>query len=300
MLAWRLAISAILVPSLIGIFYLDALAGEAAPWLLVFVQLLSLRCVWELSELIRPRLPRLNLGIMMTCVGMIILGGWWPHFRPNPPNYLDLTPLALAMCLSVMLLCLTEARAFKVPGQSWERLGVQLLIVCFVGLLLTMTAQLRWVAGEKAGYLVLGSVVLCTKGADVGAYFAGKNFGRTKLAPVLSPGKTWEGVVGAFVGGALCSWLWLTYTTGWFIPGAQPSSTFIALMYGGILSLAGMAGDLCESLLKRDVGRKDSAALLPGFGGILDLVDSVLFAGPVALLAWKVLPLATWLPAEAP
>jgi phosphatidate cytidylyltransferase len=65
-------------------------------------------------------------------------------------------------------------------------------------------------------------------------------------------------------------------------------------LYGLILGAVGLIGDLCESLIKRDVGKKDSAILLPGFGGLLDLVDSVLYAGPVAYMLWKALPLATW------
>ncbi|SFI91370.1 phosphatidate cytidylyltransferase [Planctomicrobium piriforme] len=295
MLAWRVTISAILIPLLVLIFYLDARAGESSPWLLVLVTLLGLRAVWELTELLRPRIPQLNFPLMCLCVIAIMVGSWWPHLRPDPPELLDLTPLALALCFSVMLLCAVEARRFQAPGHSWENLGTETFIVCYIGLLLAMTAQLRWVAGEQAGYLVIGSLVLCTKGADVGAYFAGKRFGKRKLAPVLSPGKTWEGVVGAVLGAALCGWLWLTFAPGWFVPDAKACPWYYALLYGGVISLAGMVGDLCESLLKRDVGRKDSAALLPGFGGLLDLLDSVLYAGPVALLLWKVLPLATWM-----
>lgn len=295
MLAWRLAISAVLIPLLVGIFYLDAQFGEASPLLLILISLLAVRGVWELSELIRPRVPNLNSPVMMICVTAIIVGSWWPHFRPDPPEFLDLTPLALALCFSIMTLCVVEAKRFREPGHTWETLGVETFIVCFIGLLLATTAQLRWVAGADAGYLVIGSVVLCTKGADVGAYFAGKNLGRNKLAPILSPGKTWEGVGGAIVGAAICGWVWMTFATPFFLPGAVPCPWYLSMLYGGILSLAGMVGDLCESLLKRDVNRKDSAVLLPGFGGMLDLLDSVLFAGPVALLVWKILPLATWL-----
>jgi phosphatidate cytidylyltransferase len=65
--------------------------------------------------------------------------------------------------------------------------------------------------------------------------------------------------------------------------------------YGLIIGLVGLVGDLCESLIKRDVGRKDSAALMPGFGGLLDLLDSILYAGPVAYVLWRTLPLATGL-----
>ena len=115
------------------------------------------------------------------------------------------------------------------------------------------------------------------------------------MAPILSPKKTWEGAVGAMVGAALGGWLWLTFATPLLLPGAVPCAWSVSVLYGCIIGIAGMIGDVCESLLKRDVGRKDSAALFPGFGGLLDLLDSVLYAGPVALLLWKVLPLAPWL-----
>jgi phosphatidate cytidylyltransferase len=158
-----------------------------------------------------------------------------------------------------------------------------------------MTAQLRWVAGASAGYLAIGSVVLCAKGGDIGAYFFGRRFGRHKLAPLLSPAKTWEGAFGALVGSGLCGWLWLSLATPLFVQGALPPTWYWAVFYGALIGVVGMIGDLCESLIKRDVLRKDSSALFPGFGGLLDMLDSVLYAGPAALLLWKILPLATWL-----
>ena len=74
----------------------------------------------------------------------------------------------------------------------------------------------------------------------------------------------------------------------------MPCDIFWSLIYGAVIGVVGLVGDLAESLIKRDVGKKDSAILMPGFGGLLDLLDSVLYAGPVAVLLWKVLPLATW------
>jgi phosphatidate cytidylyltransferase len=91
--------------------------------------------------------------------------------------------------------------------------------------------------------------------------------------------------------------LWLQFATPLFAPrGAEwfaPAWGWSAF-YGLGLGVVGLIGDLCESLIKRDVGKKDSASLFPGFGGLLDLVDSVLYAGPVAYILWKALPLATW------
>lgn len=295
MLAWRVIISAILIPLLIGIFTLDAWIGEPAWCLLGLLGLLAMRSTWELTELMKERFPRIQPLVLYPGVGMIILGSWFPHLQAAPPTHLDLTPMALALCFAVMLLFMVEAARFREPGGSTETLAMETLILCYVGLLLAMTGQLRWVAGADAGYLVIGSLLMCAKGGDIGAYFVGKRWGRHKMAPILSPKKTWEGAAGAMLGAALGGWIWLTFATGFLMPGTTPCAWPVSVFYGCLIGIAGMVGDVCESLLKRDVGRKDSAALLPGFGGLLDLLDSVLYAGPVALLLWKVLPLATWM-----
>ena len=86
------------------------------------------------------------------------------------------------------------------------------------------------------------------------------------------------------------SWAWLQGAAPWLTK-AVPGPWYWAVLYGLVLGIVGLLGDLVESLLKRDVGQKDSAPLLPGFGGLLDLLDSVLFAGPVAYLLWLILPL---------
>ena len=181
-----------------------------------------------------------------------------------------------------------------------ETLGVELLIVSYIGVLLGVASQLRGVAGSDAGYLVIGSLLIVTKGGDIGAYFFGRLFGKRKLVPLLSPGKTWAGAVGALIGSAATAIAWLHYATPLFTPvGSERWASpdwLSAAVYGLILGVTGLVGDLCESLIKRDVGKKDSARLLPGFGGLLDLMDSVLYASPVAYVLWKALPLATWMP----
>ena len=179
-----------------------------------------------------------------------------------------------------------------------ETLGAELLIVSYIGVLLGVVAQLRWVAGADAGYLVMGSLLVVTKGGDIGAYFFGRLFGKRKMVPHLSPGKTWAGAVGALIGSAVSAVVWLQYATPQFTPRDSvkwiPPEWYYSACYGAILGVTGLIGDLCESLIKRDVGKKDSARLLPGFGGLLDLMDSVIYAGPVAYVLWKALPLVTW------
>ena len=122
-------------------------------------------------------------------------------------------------------------------------------------------------------------LLLIIWGADVGAFFAGHTFGKRKLAPEVSPGKTWEGVWGGFVLGAGVAW------GGALLIGLDPTRTVLI----GLLTVAvSIVGDLTESLLKRQAGAKDSGTLLPGHGGVLDRLDSLFAAAPVFLVAWLV------------
>lgn len=99
------------------------------------------------------------------------------------------------------------------------------------------------------------------------------------------------GGLGAVLGGIGGCWLWLLYGPRLFAAGSTwaPCPTWWILLFGVAMAIVGLIGDLAESLIKRDVGAKDAAALLPGFGGLLDLLDSILYSGPVALLLWKLL-----------
>ncbi|WP_437203702.1 phosphatidate cytidylyltransferase [Planctomicrobium sp. SH664] len=290
MLAWRLGLSALIIPLLFGIFYLDVKAGTKAYYLLGLAMLLAWRSTIELVDMFRGRFPRLQLPLLTLCVSVIVAAGWLIHWR-LPGTTFDLTPITVAFALSFLLICASEALRFRAPGGIVETLGASTFIIGYAGLLLALTAQLRWIAGPQTGYVALGSLLVCVKGGDIGAYTFGRLFGRKKMAPALSPGKTWEGGYGAVVVAALCSWLWFRFAAPYLIPGAQPGELTAILFYGALLGVIGALGDLCESLLKRDVGVKDSGKFLPGFGGLLDLLDSVLYGGPVALVLWKLLPL---------
>ena len=122
------------------------------------------------------------------------------------------------------------------------------------------------------------------------AYTFGRLWGKRKMVPLLSPGKTWMGGLGAIVGSCLGGWLWLTQGARLFSTPLQIDSLGNVLAYCGTMGVVGLIGDLCESLIKRDAQKKDSAQLLPGFGGLLDLLDSPLFAAPVALAWWYFQP----------
>lgn len=143
------------------------------------------------------------------------------------------------------------------------------------GLLVLVPAWLALARLHALGPQLLLFVILLVVAADVGAYFAGRQFGRNKLAPRVSPGKTWEGVFGGFVAAALMAALGV-----WWFNVDAPRFLVLCL----VVVVASIVGDLTESLFKRHAGLKDSGTLLPGHGGLLDRVDSVTAAAPVFLI----------------
>lgn len=296
MLGWRVGISAVLIPVLIGIFLLDHRAGESAPYLLGLCLVLAIRGAWEFAELVRVRLFEPSFPFLAGGACLIVLPAWIGHasFLPvkiDPHPAVSLAAISVSFSLVVLILFLRSAMNYTEPGKSMETLGVDVLGVSYVGVLLAVTTQLRWVAGAEKGYYVLGSLVIAVKCGDIGAYTLGRLFGKRKMIPRLSPGKTWMGFWGALLGAALGACLWLRFSPSLFGETVQPAPLGWAVLYGVVLGLVGLIGDLCESLIKRDVGKKDSAPLFPGFGGLLDLLDSILYAGPVAYLLWLILPL---------
>ncbi len=299
MLAWRILMSAILISAFSAAFWLDHRLGRLAPVLFLVAVALAIRGSWEITSLLQTR--NIRPRFIIVCAGSLLmigaswLGPWlWPQDELGLPPWRYLAPPMIAFTMVVLGLLFLATQRFREPGDSVESLGGELLGICYVGVLLTMTSQLRWVAGAEAGYLVLVSLILATKGGDVGAYFVGRLLGRSRMSPVLSPKKTWWGARGAVLTSSLVSVLWLTTGPQLFDPSWKPCPWPWALLYGGVLGAVGILGDLAESLIKRDVGKKDAATLMPGFGGLLDVLDSVIYAGPVAYLLWVLTPLATW------
>jgi phosphatidate cytidylyltransferase len=142
----------------------------------------------------------------------------------------------------------------------------------------------------SAGGVLLALPVLLTWATDIGAYAVGRTVGGPKLIPAVSPGKTISGAVGGVVFSVIVTMVYVPYVLR---PVAQLAMRPMSLVvFGVIVSVAGQVGDLVESLLKRDAGVKDSGTLLPGHGGVLDRVDSLLFVLPTAqlLLGWLLIP----------
>jgi phosphatidate cytidylyltransferase len=134
----------------------------------------------------------------------------------------------------------------------------------------------RW----HTAWLIVG-IILTTKSMDTGAFFAGRAFGRRKLIPWLSPGKTWEGLIGGLALASLVGAV-LAAVSDVLLDPYEHVPIWLGAVCGVVFGVVGQAGDLTMSLLKRGAGLKDSSKLLPGLGGALDVLDSPLMVAPVA------------------
>jgi phosphatidate cytidylyltransferase len=179
-----------------------------------------------------------------------------------------IVPIAALVVLAVML-----TRAGDVSGSVTSAAGTLLGAAYLGGLGGTMGA-LRLVPPERGGPWVEMLLLTTVMSADSAALFVGSAIGKHKLAPRISPGKTWEGLAGGVAGGILAALVVRHFGLQWI-----PVTHMVVL--AAVVVLAGVAGDLAESLLKRWAGVKDSGALFPGHGGMLDRLDSLLFGAPV-------------------
>jgi phosphatidate cytidylyltransferase len=178
-------------------------------------------------------------------------------------------PLDLVLT-SVLVAIGALAVAAGRPGPAILRdSAASMLAVIYIGLPLGALAAIRLIGGREAILLLMATIVV----SDSAQYYTGRAFGRSPLAPSISPKKTREGAIGGVVFGTLA-----------MVIGARfvfPATPWPFVVIAGLaIVLLGIAGDLFESLLKRSAGVKDSSALIPGHGGILDRIDSWLFAGP--------------------
>lgn len=177
--------------------------------------------------------------------------------------------LAILMIFGLMVMFLLRPREIS---ETAREIGVVLLGLVYVPLLLSHAGLLR---GLPSGHLWIFSVLFLVMASDSAAYFVGRSLGRHKLYPAVSPKKTIEGSCGGLVGGILGLWIFSVL----FFPQLRMIDI---LLLGAVIGLFSQVGDLFESLLKRSFGVKDSGSLIPGHGGLLDRLDSLLFAFPVA------------------
>ena len=244
------------IPLLIAAIWFD----KPIPWFTLLVAILGLLAVFEFYKLAKPlKVPTLTyFGLIWSL--LFILS---PHF-----NYYLITPLLLtsAVILSLIWLLWRPQKEGAFVGWAWTIAGI-----LYIGWLLSYLVALR---GLENGRDWIFLALFTTFGSDTTAFFIGRALGKHHLAPSISPGKTWEGAIAGIFGAIIVSL-------------ALSSLLSLPLGYGGavllglLVSILGQLGDLVESLLKRNMGVKDSGKLIPGHGGFLDRIDSVVFTGIV-------------------
>ncbi len=285
MLSWRLALGALFVLVLAAWLWIDHNYTQPVPgvWLAVLGSLITVAASGEVLRLLRSATCRPSAPLVYFGNLLIVASPWlalaWPD---SPLGDLGWPLLALTACF---LLALLEEvlRYERGVAEVTHRLALTSFCLLYVGLSLSFVVQLRLVDGGAAGILLVATMIVVVKMSDIGAYTIGRLFGRHKLATELSPKKTLEGVAGGF----LFAWLaaWCCYR--WLIPqNISPAPVWGWLVFAPVVTMAGILGDLTGSLLKRAAGQKDSSTWMPGFGGVIDLLDSPLLAAPVTYGCW--------------
>lgn len=233
---------------------------------------------WEWARLNGVEGP-LAIGTGATVALGALLMGWFGWVEQAPPGQ---------TLLAMLLWVLGGAWALRAGVSAWPRHPRELRLV--VGMLLLWLAWLAIAQSKARGVNFLLSVFCLVWAADIAAYFGGRAFGRRKLAPAISPGKSWEGVFSGMAGVLLLAllWIWFDRSTASAVPSLYTlllhrlgwAGLVLAVLFLAALSVV---GDLFESLVKRSVGAKDSSRLLPGHGGVLDRIDALLPVCPLAL-----------------
>ena len=294
MLRTRVLSSLVLVPIILAI----VLLGE--PWLSLLVGVAAFLALVELVGLLDaaghqpPQVLTIISGMTLVAAGLITtngegVGGAVAHLvvALDPPGLVTATMVAAMLLLAAVAFTRSDPRA---GFMTWAMTSFG---VAYIGLLLpaiVLVAHLAPAGGSATtpvGAFGLASgpawallLILVVWGYDTGAYLTGRRLGRRRLLDQISPSKTMEGLVGGLVLATIAAGI------GAVLVGLEP---WHPLVIGPLVGLAAQAGDIAESMLKRAAGRKESGFLVPGHGGILDRVDSFLFAAPVlagyALLA---------------
>jgi phosphatidate cytidylyltransferase len=303
MLRWRLLFGAVFIAALVLWCWLDAMVTRPGAFLLPLALMLSWLGAEELLDMLNKRgrypLPWVvYAGTLLTVFlsGMPVI---WPE-AVDQGSIGGLGWLTIGLASGLLMAFFGELQRYGGHWHSTLNLGLSMLVITYVGGLMGIMVQLRLLISPEGGtdgrlgMLALVSLIATVKMSDTGQYAVGRLTGRHKLAPVVSPGKTWEGAIGGLVFAIATAWLIFGWEAGHWVDAASASPPLNGSIVGGIritvfavaVAAAGLLGDLAESMLKRDAEVKDSSTWLPGFGGVLDLLDSLLGAAPVAYLLW--------------
>jgi phosphatidate cytidylyltransferase len=291
----------ILVGSILAIAAAGVLFGDwyLAPWFPCLFACLMVAGVLASRELVRlfPGAYRPSEPLVVGGVLLCLAANWYPTLRSEfgaevtsrwPLQGYAFVAVLFAFIASMIAAFLLEMYRYREPGTAVPRISATLLAIGYLGVLPCCFAQIRFLPTTTHAGLLLALTVCVPKCNDIAAFFTGTFIGRHKMTPLLSPKKTWEGFTGGMVGSVLVA-VGLSLAVPEGSASVFPGGLWEAAAFGFVIGVAGVLGDLAESLIKRDCHTKDASKSIPGFGGLLDVVDSVLFAAPIAYLwfSWR-------------
>ena len=256
----RIAVSVVGLPVVLGALWLGGW------WLAALVLVAALVALHEFYSMTRPLRPLVHAGyggVAFAVAGERLGGLEW----------------LLAGVLATFVLAFVLFGVSETRQPATVAIGSTILGATWVGFGLGHLLLLRDLGSTSVGRYAVFSVVLAVWAGDTAAFFVGRLVGRHRLAPTLSPGKTWEGFVAGVAATVFVVFITLYENGNDFLPGWRP------VVLGAVVAVAAVAGDLFESALKRDMQVKDTGRILGGHGGMLDRLDAFLFAAPAALYA---------------
>ncbi len=258
------------------IFYLPPLAAA------LFCCLIATIALWEFYDMLEKGGQRCSRAWGLTGGILLSAGIWWFSVQRHEHANVFEVLLLVSLVLGLFIRQLTD----KHNPAGIQTIANTLLGVLYIPWLFGFIPKIKFLYGGPIEPVFVFYLVVVTKFCDIGAYGTGRLFGRHKMIPRISPNKTWEGFIGGLVIALIASITAFKYLQ----PRVEPLGFHYtdAIILGVLLGLMGVVGDLAESLLKRETNVKDSGGVLPGIGGALDLIDSLLFTAPV-LYAYLIL-----------
>jgi phosphatidate cytidylyltransferase len=263
-------------------FLIGAALVSAHPvpfFLIIFI--LMMGGLWEFFHLLHMRHAQGEAAVTMAISAVYVSVCFWSAARGGGTDFSHFDLLAIFHITVAGFLIHMFAPVN--PGRSHIQVMACIFAFIYIAFLFNFTTRLSWFQDGRAHlpavpgrtYLLFGLAV--TKFTDMGAYLVGSMFGKHKMVPHLSPGKTWEGFAGAILFAYLAAFS-ITALWGPGVPLLTPPHTAVI---AGLIALGAVVGDLAESTLKRSLRAKDSGHVMPGIGGVLDLIDSILFTTPI-------------------
>jgi len=238
--------------------------------LCLLIILLAIPAQLELAHLMASTGAKVFRTIVITAAILLATGWYWRQFFGKPLDF-HLYYMLFVSAFSLLAVLLYQGLRFG-AADAMANCAAGFFAVFYLGLLSGFVLGVR----VDFGVWCLLMFVFAVKSADIGAYTIGTLFGKHKCSPQISPSKTWEGLAGAVIFASIVAVVFSHFC------GIMRLS--FAIIFGVVFALLGQLGDLAESMIKRDAEQKDSAQIVPGFGGILDIIDSPLATAPVAYL----------------